>query len=179
MATTRADEKVPSNAVYVAVVRVLLDAGASVDAKKRGVRETALQRAVLAGAMDEAAALVQAGASTTVWRDGDGAILLLSVCDAAGETLPTMIRWARGDGDVAADRTGYAAVVRVLLERGASVDAMKIGRPRLLWSSHARRWDRTSAKRSRWRSARVPSTPRLASRLQRCRRFSMLGHQLT
>ena len=128
VATTRADEEVPSNAVYVAVVRVLLDARASVDAKKRGVRETALQRAVLAGAMDEAAALVQAGASTTVCRDGDGAILLLSVCDAAGETLPTMIRWARGDGDVAADRTGYTAVVRTLLERGASVDAMKIGK---------------------------------------------------
>ena len=38
-----------------------------------------------------------------------------------------MIRWARGDGDVSGDRTGYAAVVRALLEQGASVDAIKIG----------------------------------------------------
>ena len=38
-----------------------------------------------------------------------------------------MIRWARGDGDVPADKAGLVAVARVLLEGGASVDAMKIG----------------------------------------------------
>ena len=74
----------PSKAGHVAVVRALLDAGASVDARKSGERETALHTSAKIGSVEEVRALLAAGAAIGV--TGQNACTPIGEAAAAGHS---------------------------------------------------------------------------------------------
>lgn len=120
---------------FIDVVKILLNAGADVNAKKRDDHMTALLGAVLSGQISIAESLIAAGADVNAANNSGATPLILAAAHPDGATMVRLLLNAGADTNATAgtnnmtalgiakvglaEDSGFEEIVKLLLDAGA------------------------------------------------------------